>query len=196
MPCWRPKACAYRPTGSRTAQSIRCRTALSWSTAITARGSTPIPASSRRRCSRRSSRSLPSLAIRRARDWVQTPAVLDSQLPDSTVRASGAAPIFAQDREQEMVLPLAVDLQVGAGITLLLEAGAEQHGAARNIGRQAGGLDAMQPQAVERKIEHQRQGVGHKALARERLADPIAEAGGFGDTAAQVGQADPARQRL
>ena len=51
---------------------------------------------------------------------------------------SSAAPILAQDREQEVVLPFAVDQQIAAGVAFLLEAGA--HSRARLgtlVGRQA-----------------------------------------------------------
>jgi hypothetical protein len=56
-----------------------------------------------------------------------------------------------------MILPLAVDAKILAGVALLLEAGAQQQGPARHVGRQAGRLDLVQAQPVEREIEDERQ---------------------------------------
>jgi integrase len=100
-----------------------------------------------------------------------------------------AAPVFPEDREEEVVLPAAVDQEIVAGIALLVEAGAQQDGAARRVGRQAGGLDPVQAQPVEGEIEDERQRRRHQPLAREGLADPVAEARRFGDAAAHVRKA-------
>src|SRR5437762_388021 len=99
-----------------------------------------------------------------------------------------SAPVLAQDREQQMVLPFAVDQQVVAGVALLLKASAHQERAARHVARQAGGLDPVQPQLLESEIEHQRQRGGHDALARKGLAGPVAKARRLRDAAAQVRQ--------
>src|SRR5260370_41360826 len=72
-------------------------------------------------------------------------------------RRESVAPVLAQDREQEVALPLAVDQQIIARIAFLLEAGAQQQRAARHVARQAGGLDPVQTQPLESEIEGQRQ---------------------------------------
>src|SRR5437764_13899927 len=95
-----------------------------------------------------------------------------------------------------MVLPFAVDQQVIAGVALLLKAGAHQQRTARHIGRQAGGLDPVQPQLLESEIEHQRQCRSHKALARIWFAGPVAEAPRLRDAAADVGETETADERL
>lgn len=61
-------------------------------------------------------------------------------------------PVLAQDGEEEVVLPFAVDQEVAAGVALLLEAGALERGAARDVGRQARRFDAVQAQPVEGEI--------------------------------------------
>src|SRR5882672_5910561 len=105
-------------------------------------------------------------------------------------------PILTQDGEEKMVLPFALDAQILPGIALLLKAGSDQQRSARNIARQARGLDAMEAEAIERKIEDERQCDGHVALPCEWLADPVAEACGVGDATPQIGKADSADQRL
>mgnify|MGYP003693634893 CR=1 FL=1 len=50
-----------------------------------------------------------------------------------------------------MVLPFALDAQILPGVALLLEAGSDQQRSAGSIARQAGGLDAMEAEAIERK---------------------------------------------
>jgi len=55
-----------------------------------------------------------------------------------------------------MVLPFALDAQILPSIALLLKAGSDQQRSAGNIARQAGGLDAMEAETIERKIEDER----------------------------------------
>src|SRR5205085_6736008 len=95
-------------------------------------------------------------------------------------------PILAQDRKQQVILPLSIDQQIVAGIALLLKTGVQQQRAARHIGRQTGRFDAVQAQPFEGEIENQRQGRAHVALARIGLAGPITEARGFRDPAPDV----------
>src|SRR5882724_11427389 len=95
-----------------------------------------------------------------------------------------------------MVLPFTLDAEILPGVAFLLKAGSDQQRTAGNIARQAGGLDAMEAQAIEREIEDERQCDGHVAPPSEGFADPIAQARGLGDATPQIGQADPADQRL
>src|SRR6185437_11609757 len=106
-----------------------------------------------------------------------------------------AQPFVAQHGEQHVVLPAPVDAEILAGVAFLAEAGLEQQPAARPVMRQAGRLDAVQLQALEGKAQHQAEAGGHVSPPGIALADPISEARGLGDAAADVAQAEPADQR-
>src|SRR5882672_7795322 len=95
-----------------------------------------------------------------------------------------------------MVLPAAVDAQILAGVTLLAEPDLAQEAAAGGVVRQAGGLDTVQAEAVEDEQHERLQRLGHIALARIGLADPIAEIGGLGDAPADIAQIDAAQQGM
>src|ERR1700674_4723945 len=104
--------------------------------------------------------------------------------------------VAAQNRKEQMILPFAFDAEVFAGIPLLLETSSCQQRSAGNVGRQAGGLDPMQAQPVEREPEDQRQRGRHITLPCKGLADPITKAGRFGDPASEIGETDPADERI
>src|SRR3546814_19091454 len=74
-----------------------------------------------------------------------------------------------------MVLPLAVDAQILAGIALLPEADLQQQAAAGVVGGQAGGFHPVQRQLLESELDDRRDGLAHEALAGVALADPVAE---------------------
>src|SRR5713101_2630637 len=95
-----------------------------------------------------------------------------------------------------MILPFARDAEVFAGVPLLLETGSGQQRSAGDVGRQAGGLDPVQAEPIESELEDQRQRSRHITLPRKGLPNPITEAGRFGDPALEIGQADPANQRV
>src|SRR6516225_9923613 len=109
---------------------------------------------------------------------------------------SGPAPIPTQDREEQMVLPLAFDAEVLASVTFLLETSSGQQRATGDVGWQTGGFDPMQAEPVEGKVEDERKCCRHIPLPSEGLADPITEARRLGNAAPQIGQADPADQRF
>src|SRR5689334_19669882 len=52
----------------------------------------------------------------------------------------------------------------------------------------------MQPQRLERIRDERAQRSAHVALPRVRLADPVADAAGLGDAAAQIGKRDAPEQ--
>src|SRR3546814_18812842 len=79
-----------------------------------------------------------------------------------------------------MVLPLAVDAQILAGIALLPEADLQQQAAAGVVGGQAGGFHPVQRQLLESELDDRRDRLAHEALAGVALADPVADAGGLG----------------
>src|SRR6516225_540549 len=105
-------------------------------------------------------------------------------------------PILAQDREEQMVLPLPFDAQVLAGITFLPETGSDKQRTAGSVVRQASRLDTMQAEPLKGEGEDERERRGHVASPRERLADPIAEARRLGNAAPQIGQPHSADQRF
>src|SRR6185503_736649 len=105
-------------------------------------------------------------------------------------------PVIGEDAEEDVVLPLPIDAEIFAGVAFFGESRLQEQSAARQIMRQAGRLDAVQAQPLESEAQGQRQAFAHIALARMRLADPIADAGAFGDAAADIGEADPAEKRI
>src|SRR5437773_1307485 len=61
----------------------------------------------------------------------------------------GQSPAFAKPGKEEMVLPLAIDLEVAAGEPLFAETGALQQGNGSLIARKAGGFHPVELQVVE-----------------------------------------------
>src|ERR1700674_1765544 len=125
---------------------------------------------------------LPNLWPTRAARWA------------SLVTALPPRPLLAQQAEQHVVLPFAVDAEVFAGVAFLVEAAAGEEVAAGVVVGEAGGLDAVQVQAVEGEADHQAQRLLHVAPAGKALAHPVAEARRLGDAAAHVGEADTAHE--
>src|SRR5215831_19909963 len=68
--------------------------------------------------------------------------------------AGGSFGIVLEPGEQQMVLPDAVDAEVLARITLARKAAALEQANGRCIGRDAGGLNPVQPQRPERERQH------------------------------------------
>src|SRR5262249_33972544 len=111
--------------------------------------------------------------------------------PTRPVNRSAArtiAQIAAQKCIEHVVLPAAVDAQILAGIALLADPQLLQQTAAGGVVRQAGGLEAVQSEAVEDEQHERPQRLGHVALAGVVLADPVAEVGRLGDAAADVAE--------
>src|SRR5215471_15257246 len=98
----------------------------------------------------------------------------------------GGAAIPSQDRKEYVILPLARDAQILAGVAFLVKPGSREQRAAGDIGRQTGGLDTVQPEPLESKIDDEGQCRGHIALPGKRLTDPIAKAGGLRNPATEV----------
>src|SRR3546814_19544344 len=86
----------------------------------------------------------------------------------------GGVELLAQQREQPVVLPLAVDLQVAPRQALLAEADLPQHPLAGDVVRQGGGLATVQPQMVEREAAGGLHRLGHVTGAGEGLVDRVA----------------------
>ena len=66
-------------------------------------------------------------------------------------RWQGRIELVTQQREQTMILPLAVDLQITAGHALFAEAAFSQHTLTSRVVREGRRLDPMQAQSVERE---------------------------------------------
>src|SRR5260370_33212005 len=93
-----------------------------------------------------------------------------------------------------MILPDAVDAQIFARIALAYESGVFQKPRRAGVGGDAGGLDAVQPQAAESERNDGANRRRHVAVARIGQAHPIAEAAGLGDASPDIGEpqaADP-----
>src|SRR5215467_6793859 len=110
--------------------------------------------------------------------------------------AGGSFGIVLEPGEQQMVLPDAVDAEVLARITLARKAAALEQANGRCIGRDAGGLDPVQPQRPERERQHGLDGRGHVATAHEERAHPVAEAPGLRDAAPDAREREAADQDI
>src|SRR5882762_1567004 len=82
----------------------------------------------------------------------------------------GCTTVAAQNRKKQMILPFAFDAEVFAGVSLLLETGSGEQRSAGGVCRQAGGLDPVQAEPIERELEDQRQRGRHVTLPRKGLA--------------------------
>src|SRR5690348_13969295 len=98
--------------------------------------------------------------------------------------------------EQEMVLPRAVDAQVLARIALAGKAAALEQADRRGVGRDAGRLDAVQPQRAEGEGQDRLHGRRHVAGAHIGLAHPVADAAGLRDAAPDARQGEAADQHV
>src|SRR5437016_8574594 len=95
-----------------------------------------------------------------------------------------------------MVLPFAIDLQIAAGKPFLLEARLDEKGLGRFVCREAGGLDAMQPQGLKDERQERANGVLHIALAREPFADPVAERAALRDPPPHIRERAAAKEGI
>src|SRR5947209_6423696 len=95
-----------------------------------------------------------------------------------------------------MVLPQTVDAEIFARITLAYETGFFEQADRGGVGRNACRFEPMQPQRVKTEWDQRLHGASHQAAARERLANPIAETARLSDAAADVGERQPADQRV
>src|SRR5690606_33664376 len=93
-----------------------------------------------------------------------------------------------------MVLPGAVDLEITAGIPLLLKAATLQQRDGRLVVRQTGRLDAMQRKFVEAKLHDSAEGVGHVALAGVAFSDPVPHGARHGHPPTHVAERQSANQ--
>src|ERR1041385_3138959 len=105
---------------------------------------------------------------------------------NAIARRALSPPLVLEHREQHVVLPFIVDAEIFAGVALLAEADLEEEALARDVGRQARGFDAVEAEAMEGEVEGGGERVGHIAAPRMALADPVAEAAGLGDAAADT----------
>src|SRR6516162_5101517 len=104
--------------------------------------------------------------------------------------------IALEARKEQMVLPHAVDAQVFARKAFSPKSGLLQEADRGDIGRDTGGLDAMQPQRLECERNEAADRRRHVSAARVARADPIAEIAGLGATAPHIGERQAAHQRV
>src|SRR5256885_733614 len=109
--------------------------------------------------------------------------------PRHSTRAAAVEP-----REQQMILPQAVDAEIFACIAFAREAHFFQKPDRGGIGGNASRFQPVKTQRSEGERHQSREGAGHQAAAREGLADPVAEAAGLRDAAPDVGQRQAADQ--
>src|SRR5262245_66259020 len=80
-----------------------------------------------------------------------------------------------------MILPYAVDAQILAGVALPQETGLLQKLDRCPIAWNAGGFEAVQPQAGKSKWDDRAHRACHVTLAYERQAGPVAKTAGLRD---------------
>src|SRR5262249_36705315 len=102
--------------------------------------------------------------------------------------------VGTQQREQQVIGPLAVDAQILARQALLAKADLVENRLGRLVVRQAGGLQAVQPEIVEDEGQDGAQAVGHQSLPGIGLAHPVSDRRGLGDAAADIADVDAAGQ--
>ena len=95
-----------------------------------------------------------------------------------------------------MVLPDAVDAQIFARITLANEARVFEKADRAGIAGNAGGFEAVQPQRAEGEWNDGAHRRGHVAVAGKWQAHPVAEAARLSDPAPNVGERQPADDRV
>src|ERR1022692_295128 len=97
-----------------------------------------------------------------------------------------------QPLEHHVVLPSAGDFQVLRGHAVLAESGSFQDALRGEIVRQGLGLDAVQPQVLERDAHDIADGGGGEAPAVGLRADPVADAAGQERAAGDAAESDTA----
>ena len=95
-----------------------------------------------------------------------------------------------------MVLPFAGYAEIFAGVAFLLEPGPGEQRAAGKVARQTGRLEPVQPEALEGKVDDERQRRCHIALPRKGLAHPVAQARRLRNAAPNIRKAYAADQVL
>src|SRR5258708_2013993 len=108
---------------------------------------------------------------------------------------NSAAEILMQQAEQQMVLPDAVDAEIAPRQPLTGEAAFLQHPDRGRIGRNAGGLDAVQIELAKQRRQQHPQRPRHVAAMGMGLADPIADGTRLDDAAPDIGKRDAADHR-
>jgi hypothetical protein len=91
-----------------------------------------------------------------------------------------------QQRKEDVILPLAVDLQIAECETLLTKSGLGKKISRGLVRGQARGFDPVKTQRAKDEWNQRADGIRHIALSREALADPIAEGATLGDATAYV----------
>ena len=94
-----------------------------------------------------------------------------------------------------MILPAPGNAQKALGIAFAFKAAARQKPHGGFVARQAGSLNAVQPQRAEAMGHGGTHRLGHVTLAGKGFADPIAEACGVGVAAPDVDEAQAAHER-
>src|SRR5712672_2546821 len=103
--------------------------------------------------------------------------------------------IVLEARKQQMILPDPVDAQILPRIALAQKAAPLEQTDRSRIGLDAGRLDPVQAQRLEAKGQHGFDGGGHVAIPCETHAQPIADAAGLSDAAADIREREAAEQQ-
>src|SRR5205085_744929 len=104
--------------------------------------------------------------------------------------------VAMQPGKQQMVLPEPVDAQILAGKSLATESGLLQKPDRGDVGRNAGRLDAMQPQRAECEGQDGRDRRRHVPLPRIGRPHPVAEAARLRATAANIGEREATNEAV
>ena len=113
--------------------------------------------------------------------------------PASTRSINGRR-LALEQREQNMIAPCVVDLEIGARKPFAMEAVALQQRDRRRVVGNAGRFDAMQAQRREAESDDRGDRARHVSLSGVRRAHPIAERRRLRDAAADAAEREPAEQ--
>ena len=104
--------------------------------------------------------------------------------------------IVAQPGVKVVVVPLAIDAEVLARQPLVAKPAFLEEPRGSCVARNASGIEPMQAERAERERRNRLDGGAHIAAPGIRLAHPVTDAAGLGDTAADIGNRQPANQRI
>src|SRR5215469_2057852 len=133
-------------------------------------------------------RNVRSAPVSGAKADMQEGTGTSSKVPMPRAQLRSGVRITLEPREEQMVLPGAVDAEIFAGKAFAAEPGLLEQPDRGRVGRDAGGLDAMQAQRLEGERDEAADRRRHVALPPMDRADPIAEIAGLRAAAPDIGE--------
>src|SRR4051795_12224203 len=110
--------------------------------------------------------------------------------PVAEVAVGALGPLLAGDGVADVVLPLAVDLQVAHGNAFVAQVELLGHAPAGTVAGNDGDLQPVQSQLLEREAEQHHDSFGDVAVAGQGFVDPVAPLGVLERAALDARQVD------